>query len=166
MSAVREWFVVNVADAPTVRHPIAGTWTRFERPGEPFQDTGINLRVLEPGQPSTIYHAEDAEENFLVLSGRCLALIGGQERELGAWDFLHLPPGVPHTFVGAGEGPCAILMIGARHPELRTFYPRSERAAEFGASASGPTESPAEAYVGWAGHSMSEATLSWPPSAI
>ena len=165
MSApVPGWFVVNVAEAPTVEHPIAGMWTRFEPPGMPFMQVGINLRTLQPGQPSTIYHAEDAEETFLVISGHCLAIVGGIERELGPWDLLHVQPGVPHTFVGAGDGPCSILGIGGRHEDLRTFYPVSELAAAHGASASSPTEHPAEAYAEWAKTPFTEATLPWPPT--
>lgn len=163
MSTPPQWYVVNVADAPTVRHPIAGSWTQLELPGQPFQEVGVNLRVLEPGQPSTIYHAENAEEHFLVLSGECLVIAGGVERPLRSWDFVHIPAGVPHTFVGAGEGPCAILMIGARHSELRSFYPVSELAAAHNASAAEPTESTAEAYAAWAGQSLEPATLDWPP---
>lgn len=163
MSTPPSWYVVNVADAPSVRHRLAGTWTRFESPDAPFGEVGINLRILEPGQVSTKYHAEDAEESFLVLSGRCLAIVGGQERELVAWDFLHCPPGVPHTFVGAGEGPCAILMVGGRHEGIRSYYPFSDVAAAHGASAPESTEDPAVAYDDWRGEGFEQAVLEWPP---
>ena len=54
-------------------------------------------------------------------------------------------------FVGAGDGPCAILMIGAR-PEGETLhYPVSEVAAKYGASAAKETDEPDEAYAGWPG---------------
>ncbi len=164
MNTPPPWYVVNVADAPTVRHALTGTWTRFEAPEAPFSEVGINLRMLEPGQPSTKYHAENAEETFLVLSGRCLAIVGGQKRELGPWDLLHCPPGVPHALVGAGEGPCAILMIGGRHPEMRSYYPFNALAAEHGASAPESTEDPAVAYGDWRDHPFEDAALEWPPS--
>lgn len=164
MSSPAQWFVVNVADAPTVRHEIAGTLTQFEDPDHPFQEVGVNIRVLEPGQVSGMYHAENAEEHFLVLSGRCLALVGGVERELGPWDFLHVPPGVSHTIVGAGEGPCAVLMMGGRHPDRRTYYPASEMAAAHGASSPVSTESPLEAYDAWRGLGLTAETLAWPPA--
>jgi uncharacterized cupin superfamily protein len=166
MDSPPTWFVVNIADAPTVSHPIAGTWTRFEDPHHPFQQVGVNLRVLGPGQPSTMYHAENAEETFLVISGHCVAIIGGQERALGPWDLLHVSPGVPHTFVGAGEGPCAILMIGARHPDLRSFYPYSPLAESYGASAPADTEDPAKAYEEWRHAGFLEIPLEWPPEAL
>ena len=77
---------------------------------------GINIGVLEPGQPASMYHRENDQEDFLVLSGECLAIIEGSERPLRAWDFVHCPPGTEHIFVGAGDGPLANLGLGAVHP--------------------------------------------------
>ena len=39
-----------------------------------------------------MYHAEDAQEGFLMLSGECLLVVEGEERRLKAWDFVHCPP--------------------------------------------------------------------------
>ena len=61
-----------------------------------------------------MYHGEAAQEDFLVLSGECLLLIEGEERPLKAWDFVHFPQWTEHVIVGAGNGPCAILMVGSR----------------------------------------------------
>jgi uncharacterized cupin superfamily protein len=163
MSQAPGWYVVNVADADTVSHEKAGLWVRLERPEQPFQEVGVNIRVLEPGQTSGMYHAESAEEHFLVLSGRCLGLIGGVEQELVAWDFVHVPPGVSHTFVGAGDGPCSILMMGGRHADKRTFYPASELAAKHDASSPVDTEVPTEAYDAWRGIGFEDVELAWPP---
>ncbi|MDO9354891.1 MAG: cupin domain-containing protein [Solirubrobacteraceae bacterium] len=164
MSPAPDWYVLNVADASTVHHERAGKWVRLERPDQPFAEVGVNIRVLEPGDTSGLYHAENVEEHFLVISGHCLALIGGQERELGPWDFVHVPPGVSHTFVGAGDGPCSILMMGARTSDRRTFYPHSELAARHGASSPVDTEDSIEAYADWAAIPFEDATLDWPPS--
>ena len=62
-----------------------------------------------------------------MLAGECVAILEGEERRLRAWDFVHCPPGTHHVFVGAGDGPCAILMLGAR-PNRGIDYPRSELA--------------------------------------
>jgi hypothetical protein len=40
-------------------------------------------------------------------------LVEAVERLLRPWDFLHSPAGTEHIFVGAGDGPCVILMVGA-----------------------------------------------------
>jgi uncharacterized cupin superfamily protein len=109
------------------------------RPGlEPqrFGQLGITLAVLEPGKPSGLYHAESAQEDFLVLSGECTARVEGEERPLRQWDFLHCPPGTAHVFVGSDE-PCVLLMVGARVADKTFDYPDQG------------TTSPREAYAGY-----------------
>ncbi|MBD3867566.1 MAG: hypothetical protein IFK94_05525 [Acidobacteria bacterium] len=59
----------------------------------------------------------------------------------------HCPAGVSHVFVGAGDGPCAILMIG-HHPEKHDlFYPESELARKYGAESPESTPDPRVAYA-------------------
>jgi hypothetical protein len=82
----------------------------------------------------------------LVLSGECLLLIEGQERRLKAWDFVHCPAWTEHVFVGAGEGPCAILAIGTRLSD-DVIYPVSELAQRHGAGVQHETRDPEEAYA-------------------
>jgi quercetin dioxygenase-like cupin family protein len=110
------WFVVNLADAGGERTPDIGAFMRLEPEDHPFPHFGINVHILEPGEPNGRYHAEEAQEAFLVLHGECVLIVEEQERPLRQWDFFHCPPGVNHIIVGAGEGPCAILMVGAREP--------------------------------------------------
>jgi uncharacterized cupin superfamily protein len=113
----------------------------------PFADLGINLRVLRPGQTTLLYHAESTQEDFLVLAGQCLLLVEGEERPLGAWDFVHCPPGTTHAFVATADGPCIILMTGApRSSSARTIvYPRSALATRHGVGVEMETSSPREA---------------------
>ncbi len=101
----------------------------------PVQEFGFRLHVLPPGQPNGLYHSEQAQEDFLVLSGECTLLVEGEERTLRAWDFFHAPAGTEHIFVGAGEEPCVILMAGSRPADEQLRYPVSELAARYGASA-------------------------------
>ena len=101
-------------------------------------------------------------EDFLVLHGECIAIIEEEERPLRQWDFVHCPPGTRHVFVGAGDGPCAILMIGARDREDETVYPASEVAARYGASAAETTTSGREAYRDFPPHTRGRFT--WPPA--
>ena len=75
-----------------------------------------------------------------------MLLVNGEERPLKAWDFVHCPPGVSHVFVGAGDGPCALLMIGHRPETQQLFYPKSELAARHGAETTEPTPDPKVAY--------------------
>ena len=138
------WFVLNAQEAKWVDGHF-GAYTRFE--GEPrFPQLGFNIAVLAPGQPACYYHGENEQEDFLVLSGKCLLLIEGQERPLKQWDFVHCPPWTEHVFVGAGEGPCAILAVGTRLTN-EVVYPRSEVALRHKAGVEKETREPREAYA-------------------
>lgn len=113
------WFVVNGREARW-RHsegrgdtlPLTG-WTD-EECETLFPQLGIAVVVLGPGKPIGMYHWERDQEDFLILYGEALLLIEGQERPLRQWDFVHCPPETNHMIVGAGNGPCAVLGVGAR----------------------------------------------------
>jgi uncharacterized cupin superfamily protein len=144
------WFVVNVREAEWWFTERRGARCAFENEyGEPpveFGQLGINVTVLEPGQGG-LYHAEENEEAFLVVSGECALLVEGGERRLRPWDLFHAPPWTEHAFVGAGDGPCVIVMVGARRaPGVR--YPVSEAAARHGASVAAETSDWRQAYAG------------------
>ena len=148
------WFVVNVRDAQWLtsengpKQP-SGSECSFESRTVEFPQFAIRLHVLEPGEPNGLYHAENQQEDFLVLSGECRLLVEGGERILRAWDFFHCPAGTEHIFVGAGDGPCVILMAGGRAEPWQVLYPVSELAARYGASADEETADPDQAYVGF-----------------
>jgi uncharacterized cupin superfamily protein len=144
-----EPFVINVADAAALSFEGSGAYVTFEDPTERFPDFGIGIHMLGPGEPNAMYHAESNQEDFLVLAGECKAILNGEERPLRQWDFVHCPAGTEHVFVGAGDGPCWILMVGARKPDATIRYPVNEKAAEHGASVSEPTDDARTAYAGW-----------------
>ena len=102
------------------------------------------------------------QEGFLVLSGECTLLVEEEECPLRQWDYFHCPAETRHVIVGAAEGPCAILMLGAR-PEVETLlYPVSEIAAKYGASVAKETVKPDEAYADWPGE-FQPVRLPWQP---
>ena len=142
------WFVLNLADSRWRRGAEVGEWTDFEPP-EGFEEYGIGVHVLQPGQPNGKYHAENVQEDFLVLSGECILVVEDEERRLKTWDFFHCAPGTHHIIVGAGDGPCAILMVGSRAEGKKLHYPVSEVAARHGASAPEETDLPPVAYSDW-----------------
>jgi uncharacterized cupin superfamily protein len=158
--ATEGWFVVNVCDSAWLTNDAFGARCVFEadvpvvrsRPDlEPhrFPELGFRLAVLIPGQPSTLYHAESNQEDFIVLSGECLLIVEGEERRLRAWDFFHCPPDTAHAFVGAGNRLCVLLMTGGRLGEKSGIYPDSELARSHGAGAEKETSSPYKAYGGY-----------------
>lgn len=140
------WFVVNVARAAWFESPHFGSACVFEGDAR-FDQLGINVHVLQPGQPACLYHRESSQEAFLVLEGECTLVVDDEERSLSRWDFFHCPPGTNHVFVGAGDGPCAILMTGARTAGQELCYPVSETARKHGASVERETPDPREAYA-------------------
>jgi uncharacterized cupin superfamily protein len=146
----RGWFVVNARDAQWVHSQEFGSGVLFEGGDQHFPQIGINIQVLEPGQPNCMYHAENQQEDFLVLSGECLLLVEGEERRLRAWDFVHCPPWTRHVFVGAGEGPCAVLMVGARLEPEELIYPVEQAALRHGAGVEQETPDPRAAYAAYA----------------
>jgi uncharacterized cupin superfamily protein len=144
------WFVLNVADARWLSDQF-GSYTRFEdMEAAKFPHLGVNIGVLQPGQPACMYHGEEEQEDFIVLSGECLLLIEGEERALKQWDFVHCPPWTEHVFVGAGDGPCAVLAVGAReHPahEIWGGYPVDALAQRHGAGVDRETDDADVAYA-------------------
>ncbi len=145
--AAAGWFVVNVRDTAWWTSETTGAACAFESEQNSFGQFGINVSVLRPGEPNCLYHSESQQEAFLVLSGECKLLVEGEERPLKAWDFFHCPAGTTHVFVGDGDGPCAILMVGARTENEQLLYPVSELAAQYGASAAEETNDPKRAYA-------------------
>ena len=143
------WFTVNVRDAAWVQSEAFGDACIFEGGPVDFPQIGYTLAVLQPGQPNGMYHREDDQEDFLVLSGECLAIIEGEERPLKAWDFVHCPPGTHHIFVGAGDGPCVLFMAGARGHRGSAVYTRDEAALKHDAGVETETPHSKEAYAGY-----------------
>jgi uncharacterized cupin superfamily protein len=152
------WFVVNARDAAWIRNDTFGLRAPFETSGpvaraaegvseRTFAQLGFQLAVLEPRQPGSLYHAEPSQEDFLVVSGECIAVIEEEERRLGAWDFVHCPPGTRHVFIGAGDAPCVLVLVGSRFGERGVRYPVSAAAAAYGAAVEIETESPKDAYA-------------------
>jgi uncharacterized cupin superfamily protein len=140
------WFVLNARDACWFEG-VMGSYGIFESDDVRFDQVGIGVGILHPGEPNGMYHGEDAQEDFLVLSGECLLLVEGEERRLKAWDFVHCPPWTEHIFVGAGDGPCLVLGVGARRKGRGIHYPVNALALQHGAGVETETTDPREAYA-------------------
>ena len=144
---VRGWFVVNARESRWRDTGPTGVYCTFEGK-KPFLQLGFNINVLEPGQSTAMYHRENSQEDFLVLSGSCILIVEGEERELRAWDFFHSPPGTEHVLV-AGEDGAVVVAVGARGRGRRGIvYLVSEVAARHSVSVSRETTKSAEAYAG------------------
>jgi uncharacterized cupin superfamily protein len=143
------WYVVNAKDVPWSAAEGRGAYSRLE--GEPeFEQYGVHLVMLAPGEAMAMYHWEADQEDFLVLAGEALLVIEGEERRLQRWDFVHCPPETKHVIVGAGDSRCLVLAMGARDRSVGPdwgAYPVEETAAKHGASVDEETTEPKEAYA-------------------
>jgi uncharacterized cupin superfamily protein len=138
------WFVLNARESRWF-DGVFGSFTNFE--GEHrFSQLGINIAILEPGQPACMYHREVGQEDFLVLSGTPILLIEGEERRCKPWDLVHCPSWTEHVFVGAGDTHCVIVGVGSR-AERGVVYPVSELAQSHSAGVPEETDAPKTAYA-------------------
>jgi uncharacterized cupin superfamily protein len=142
------WFVLNAKDAHWLDGDL-GKYTGFEGKQARFPQLGININVMAPGEPMTMYHREDAQEDFLVLAGECVLIVDGIERPLKRWDLFHCPAGVDHAIVGSGDGPSLVLAVGARtgKEEDGLVYPADPTAQKHGAGVAVETSLGKEAYA-------------------
>jgi uncharacterized cupin superfamily protein len=159
------WFVLNAREARWYHGEGRGAICDFEGETE-FPQLGINLRVLEPGEPNGMYHWEADQEDFLVLAGEALLIVEGEERPLRTWDFVHCPAGTNHIILGAGGGPCLVLAVGARDrtrgPEWGG-YPVDEVALRHGAGVEQETTDASEAYARFAPREPTRYRDGWIP---
>jgi uncharacterized cupin superfamily protein len=148
------WFVLNARDARWNSRPgrqgLSFTGSEDWDADTYFPMLGVNLAVLEPGEPNSMYHWETETEAFLVLSGEALLIIEGQERPLRQWDFVHCPPKTEHVIVGAGDRPCVVLAMSSR--ENQAFgpygaYTVDEVARRYGACSDEETQDGDVAYA-------------------
>jgi quercetin dioxygenase-like cupin family protein len=155
------WFVVNARDVTWISSEERGQDTDLEGRQE-FTQLGFRIQVLGHGQRG-IYHGERGQEDFLVVSGECVLVIEGHERRLKAWDFVHCPPWTRHVFVGAGDGPCVIVMVGSRAEGFDVVYAVDEVAAKYDACVLEETSKPDEAYARFGPEERSSYREGWLP---
>ena len=156
------WFVVNARAASWFRSEERGQDPDFEGRQE-WTDLGFRILILSPGQRG-LYHGERGQEDFLVVSGECVLVIEGEERHLKAWDFVHCPPWTKHAFVGAGEGPCVIVMAGSRAGGFEVVFAVNEVAAKHSASVLEETSDPEEAHARFGPDERVKYQEGWLPS--
>jgi uncharacterized cupin superfamily protein len=164
------WFVLNARDTHWWERDGRGVLCEFEGAGFEgaldFHQLGINLTRLEPGAPMSMYHREADQEGFLVLAGDALLIVEGDERPLRQSDFVHCPPGTSHTILGAGNGPCLLLAVGARGRSTGDdwgAYTVDEAAIHHGAGVERETTVSEVAYARFAGGRLTAYRDGWLP---
>lgn len=142
------WFVINARESRWRDEGPLGAYCTFEGKRR-FPHFGINISVLKPGERMGMYHRENAQEAFLVLSGECTLIVEGEERSLREWDFFYCAPGTEHIIATSGEQSAVVLAVGGRGRGVGggIVYKVCETAARYGASVVRETNKPAEAYA-------------------
>lgn len=165
--ATAGWYILHLDDAVWVDNARRASAVLDGRCDELFRQYGCNVGVLRPGAPACAYHSErHFDEAFLVLDGTGILVMDGTERLVRAGDMVWCPRGTEHVFVGAGDAPCVLLLLGTRNFPLEQtdpqslHYPVNDVAARFGASVTVGTHDPDEAYAGWP-ESVPTATPPW-----
>jgi uncharacterized cupin superfamily protein len=162
------WYVLNARDTRWFEREGLSRICEFEPDDVPFPELGVNLGVVQPGRPNGMYHREEAQEAYLILSGEALLLVEGEERPLRAWDFVHLPAGTDHILVGAGSRPCVFLAVGTRAEggaQAPVVYPVAEVAQRHDAGVFEETREAKQAYArfpAWAPQGLPEGALPEP----
>ena len=140
------WWIRNVREMPWRANELGAT-VDFDRGVERFDELGINLTVLEPGQPMTMYHQERYQEGFLLLRGEALLIVEGREVALKQWDYFHCPADTNHVMVATGDEPCVAIAVGSR-ASRDVVYPEFEPARRHGGAVQKETTDPKEASAG------------------
>jgi mannose-6-phosphate isomerase-like protein (cupin superfamily) len=100
--------VINLASAPAIGGPRGATFIKLEPDCVTWPDIGVNVQIMQPGQSTGRYHWEPVQEDFLVLSGECIAIVDDEERRLRQWDFSIVRPGASTSSWEPGKAlaPC------------------------------------------------------------
>jgi mannose-6-phosphate isomerase-like protein (cupin superfamily) len=146
------WFVMSALDGHWFVTPGKGTGIPLTGCDEYEAETffpmlGMAIRIVPAGEPSTTYHWETEQEDFLVLDGEGLLIVEGQERPVRKWDFVHCPPGTRHAFVG---GPLVLLCASSRQFQKDGpwgYYCADETAAKYNAASPEDTQDGSVAYA-------------------
>ncbi len=63
------WFVVNAREVPWFDTDGYGFYAVFEPENARFEQVGFGMGILRPGEPSALYHGEDAQEMQRAIRG-------------------------------------------------------------------------------------------------
>jgi len=98
--------------------------------GKPDYHVGVLIESPAPGKRlcPRHYHMLE-EEQALILEGQVTLLLGDEQYEMKAGDYVCFPAGekVRHSFMNSGTGPCSYLMIGERNLSDVWVYPDSNK---------------------------------------
>jgi hypothetical protein len=139
----------NLTETRWARLPGGLGWRTSPQQDDWWEQIGLAVCALGPGETLAMYHRENDQEDFLVLAGEGTLIVEGEERPLLQWDFFHCPPGVAHAILG---GPLVMIAVGARGHEIAAgtgwgAYPVDPIALKHGVGVAEETDDPDRAYA-------------------
>jgi len=72
----------------------------------------INWCALKVGRSFQPHFHEDLEEIFIVIKGKAILRVGGEEAELGKEEAVAVPPHVVHEMKNAGREEVEYIVVG------------------------------------------------------
>ena len=140
------WFVLNARDARWWQSERLGRSAALE--GEPeFSEVGFKSTSCFPASRTACITESRARRTSSCCPASASSSSKGRSNSSKAWDFVHCPPMAEHIFVGAGDGPCVIVMTGRRKESDEIRYPVNDVAAKHDAGVLEETTSAEEAYA-------------------
>jgi mannose-6-phosphate isomerase-like protein (cupin superfamily) len=88
---------------------------RFAREDLESETIGLAFHIVKPGKRQAFAHRhKEAEEIYVVLSGRGWIKLGDELREVRQMDAIRVAPEVPRAFEAGTDG-LELLVFGPRH---------------------------------------------------
>jgi mannose-6-phosphate isomerase-like protein (cupin superfamily) len=87
------------------------------------QNLSVTWVEGEPGSQQQLHAHPSQEQVFVMVRGRGLMLVGGEEREVGPGSLVFIPPGAMHAIRNIGDEP--LTYVSATVPPFEEEVARS-----------------------------------------
>jgi len=110
----RKFKIIHVSEVELSRveeEGACGAWIRWlisKKDGAP--NFSMRLFEIDP-EGRTPLHTHSWEHEVFILEGKCKVIIEGEEKEVGPWTVIYIPPNVEHTFINIGSEKLKFLCL-------------------------------------------------------
>jgi mannose-6-phosphate isomerase-like protein (cupin superfamily) len=116
-------FTQRLADSP--RHVRGGQVSYLLLSRGQFNSENLSITWVE-GEPNSeqLLHAHSQEQVYVIVRGRGLMKVGGEEEEVASGTLVFVPPDAPHAIRNIGEEPMVYVSATAPPfaPEVLALY--------------------------------------------
>jgi quercetin dioxygenase-like cupin family protein len=121
--------LIEFASSPRIERGDGIESVRLTDPPLPDQSFVMGVTTFPPGA-SLAMHSHNTVEQVTVLAGSGLAVFGGEEHRVVAFDTTQIPAGEPHRFVNDSDDEFRILWVYGSTDVTRTFTATGETFAQ------------------------------------